>query len=209
MTSYSNNEQGLCLNVDILRFLPPCRCNRNENGDQKSIDINGTRRLFVSSQCIKSSIRKFFGFKVISDISYIEDKLNNYSEDMDDESYNLTEKDFNKLIGNKKTKTNSSKSSKKEKTKTSNYESVDEIKENTNSEEGVGSDKVCVHTSLKEIYKMRQNNVSNNIINLIPNMECLLFGRMYAQNENLNTESIAQVSPAVSVQKTEFEDETS
>lgn len=215
MTSYSSSEKNLCLNIDILRFLPPCRCNRNDNGDQKSIDINGTRRLYVSSQCIKSNIRKYFGFKTFSDISYIEDKLNNYSEDMEDESYNLTEKDYNTLIGKKSNGKN--KSSNKKTSKKKPKENTEEIAEETtnteseNESSSSGSENVCVHTSLKELYELRNSDDKDKRpvkITYNPNIEISLFGRMYANNKNLNDESACQVSHAVSIQKTEFEDDT-
>lgn len=215
MTSYSTSEKNLCLNIDILRFLPPCRCNRNDNGDQKSIDINGTRRLYVSSQCIKSNIRKYFGFKTFSDISYIENKLNNYSEDMEDESYNLTEKDYNSLIGKKASGGNKSSNKKTSKKKSKeNSEDVTEETINTESENGSsssGSDNVCIHTSLKELYELRNSDDKEKRpvkVTYNPNIEISLFGRMYANNKNLSDESACQVSHAVSIQKTDFEDDT-
>lgn len=215
MTTYSSSEKNLCLNIDILRFLPPCRCNRNDNGDQKSIDINGTRRLYVSSQCIKSNIRKYFGFKTFSDISYIEDKLNNYSEDMEDESYNLTEKDYNSLIGKKNSGGNKSSNKKTSKKKSKeNSEDVAEETINTESENGSsssGSDNVCIHTSLKELYELRNPvDKDKKDVKVIynPNIEISLFGRMYANDKDWNVEAACQVSHAVSIQKTEFEDDT-
>lgn len=215
MTSYSSSEKNLCLNIDILRFLPPCRCNRNDNGDQKSIDINGTRRLYVSSQCIKSNIRRYFNFKTFSDISYIEDKLNNYSEDMEDESYNLTEKDYNTLIGKKSNGKN--KSSNKKTSKKKPKENSDEVTEETtnteseNDSSSSGSENVCIHTSLKELYELRISDDKEKRpvkVTYNPNIEISLFGRMYANNNNLSDESACQVSHAVSIQKTEFEDDT-
>lgn len=233
MTSYSTSEKNLCLNIDILRFLPPCRCNRNDNGDQKSIDINGTRRLYVSSQCIKSNIRKYFGFKTFSDISYIENKLNNYSEDMEDESYYLAVNDYKSIIEGK-TINNDNSSKKKTRGKKSNKNSEDVDEETTETElesetESSEKNSVCIHTSLKELYEERKKcdekrnsvdkdkkNKKDVKVTYNPNIEISLFGRMYAKkkddkDKNLNVENVesaCQVSHAVSVQKTEFEDDT-
>jgi hypothetical protein len=143
---------------------------------------------------------------------------------MEDESYYLAVNDYKSIIEGKTINNdNSSKKKTRGKKSNKNSEEVDEETEFESETKSNEKNSVCIHTSLKELYEKRKNfmkkeNSDNEEkkdvkVTYNPNIEISLFGRMYAQDKNskdknFNVESACQVSHAVSVQKTEFEDDT-
>lgn len=166
----NNSNPNIYLNLDILRFIPPCRTNRDENNRPKTIIINGGERLFISSQCIKSCLRSQFGLqmdvdkdKLIEDIKECIKGNKEYKEEDLQKSFYLSESFVKDLIKGK----------------------------------DKGGDNVVLFMSFKELvetYKAKKLVWCKKI----PAID--IFGRMYASDEDAKTEAVSQIAPAYSVQ---------
>lgn len=202
------------LNIDILRFVAPCRANRDESGCPKTIKINGAERLRFSSQSVKASIRDAFGFVSNVDIDELKELVKNYDGKEENRSYYLTESIVCDVCGltksDKKDKPTAKKSSKK---KSDETPSVDEMLFSDDSEnEDTGSDKsekeVSLYISLANLHQLMNGKttltkVSKEDVSEITK-DINLFGRMYAANKAFRVEACAQIAHAVSVGKVDL-----
>ena len=192
------------LNIDILRFVAPCRANRDESGRPKTIEINGAERLRFSSQSIKASMREAFGF--VSNVN--KDELKKLVKDYDGDekhnhSYYLPESVVYEVCGLKEPKEGEKETSSDGKDNVILYVTLEnlhnilmsknDIKKKTSKE-----DKKNEKASKKECVKDEVAKVSPDID---------LFGRMYASNDAFKVEACAQVAHAVSVGKVEIIDD--
>ena len=182
-----NSNNSLFLNIDLLRFMPPCRVNRDENNRQKTIMINGGERLRISSQCIKAGLRNLFGFNDCVDKEELVTKIKDYKDGDPNESFYLSEDVFNEICG------------------IYTKEKIDK-----------GSSNVVVYVSLKELKdisslpKESRTKKENGGLSLLKKENILLtddvslFGRMYAIDSTFKVESASQVAHAFSIQDVEI-----
>lgn len=204
---YDSNSAPIYLNIDILRFVAPCRANRDESGRPKTIEINGAERLRFSSQSVKASIREEFGFVPNVNKDELKKLVEAYDGDeKHNHSYYLPESVVYEVCGLKEPKED-------EKEAASNvilYVTLENLhnilmskkdikkpkedKKNTKS----GKDEKKEKTPKKECVKDEVSKVSPDID---------LFGRMYASNDAFKVEACAQVAHAVSVGKVEIIDD--
>lgn len=176
---------SLFLTVHLLFNAPTNRCNRDGNNRPKTINYNGVERQRWSSQCMKRVIRERFNYK--SDISKEElvDKIKNY-KCTDDPSY-------------------------------VNGESYNLPKSFINDvcfgikKEAKGENEVAVRVSLKELWNLKNTGTWEDF----PDLDILIFGRMYASKDDKDAKGIdkatkdigmgrygcCQVAHAISAQK--------
>lgn len=206
----TSKTSTLYLNIDMLRFFPPCRCNRDENNQQKTIIINGSERMQISSQCIKSAIRPAYGFVSKINKEELREQVKNYKDGEVNPSYYISEADVSDICNLKKEATNS-KSKKKEETQ----EEVEP--EETKSKDGKEKDNVVLYLSLENLHNICKSGkplkkkdkvkeyVNDEVKNVPPDIS--LFGRMYASNKFMQVEACSQISHAISVHSAKNKDD--
>lgn len=174
----SNN---LFLDIHVIQTLPPSNINRDDTGSPKTAQYGGVRRARVSSQSWKKAMRKYFkenseasnvGVRTLNIVDYVAEKIKEIKPDIEDiEAMNLAEK----VINDAGVKTA------KQKAKALFFLG------NTQAEKLAkacldGADK----NELKEILKEN------------PAIDISLFGRMVADDSNLNEDASSQVAHAIS-----------
>lgn len=199
------------LNIDILRFVAPCRANRDESGRPKTIEINGAERLRFSSQSIKASIREEFGF--VSNVN--KDELKKLAESYDGDekhnhSYYLPESVVYEVCGSKEPKEDEKETSSEGKDNVILYVTLEnlhnimmskkDIKKQSESKKNAKGGK-----EEKKEKAPKKECVKDEVAKVSPDID--LFGRMYASNDAFKVEACAQVAHAVSVGKVEITDD--
>ena len=210
---YDSDSAPIYLNIDILRFVAPCRANRDESGRPKTIEINGAERLRFSSQSIKASIREAFGF--VSNVN--KDELKKLAESYDGDekhnhSYYLPESVVYEVCGSKEPKEDEKEATSEGKDNVILYVTLEnlhnimmskkDIKKKTEKE-----DKKNAKDSKdgKKGKATKKECVKDEVAKVSPDID--LFGRMYASNDAFKVEACAQVAHAVSVGKVEIIDD--
>ena len=194
---------SLYLNIDILRFVAPCRANRDESGRPKTIEINGAERLRFSSQSVKASIREEFGF--VSNVN--KDELKKLVKDYDGDekhnhSYYLPESVVYEVCGLKEPKDG--------KDNVILYVTLENLHNIMLSKKDIKKQSESKKNSKngkeeKKEEDARKECVRDEVAKVSPDID--VFGRMYAANDAFKVEACAQVAHAVSVGKVEIIDD--
>ena len=192
------------LNIDILRFVAPCRANRDESGRPKTIEINGAERLRFSSQSIKASIREAFGF--VSNVN--KDELKKLAESYDGDekhnhSYYLPESVVYEVCGSKEPKEDEKETSSEGKDNVILYVTLENLHNIMMSKKDIK--KKTSKEDKKKEKAPKKECVKDEVAKVSPDID--LFGRMYAYNDAFKVEACAQVAHAVSVGKVEITDD--
>ena len=199
------------LNIDILRFVAPCRANRDESGRPKTIEINGAERLRFSSQSIKASIREEFGFVPNVDKDELKKLVESYDGDeKHNHSYYLPESVVCEVCGSKEPKEGEKEASSDGKDSVILYVTLEnlhnimmskkDIKKQSESKKNAKGGK-----EEKKEKAPKKECVKDEVAKVSPDID--LFGRMYASNDAFKVEACAQVAHAVSVGKVEIIDD--
>lgn len=199
------------LNIDILRFVAPCRANRDESGRPKTIEINGSERLRFSSQSVKASIREAFGF--VSNVN--KDELKKLVKDYDGDethnhSYYLPESVVYEVCGSKEHKEDEKEATSEGKDNVILYVTLENLHNIMMSKKDIKkqSDSKKNAKDIKDEKKEKASKkecVKDEVAKVSPDID--LFGRMYASNDAFKVEACAQVAHAVSVGKVEIIDD--
>ena len=201
----------------ILQNFAPANLNRDDTNTPKDCVFGGYRRARISSQCIKSAIRKEFpnhiedlkGIRTKSMYKLVKDEL--IKSDIDAETikdvvFDLIGKIYTSISKKDKTSVllfldNNEVVSIANKIK-DNSENIIEIQEAITSKDKKAADmlKNLVESIKKEYEKeYKERKISVNAPDIA------LFGRMVADNANLNIDAACQVAHAISTNKVDME----
>jgi CRISPR system Cascade subunit CasC len=189
------NENGrLYLDIHILQTLPPSCVNRDDVGMPKSCVYGGVQRARISSQAWKHAVRGWFrehgietGVRSRSLAKLLADDLKNRCGMPEDEAETRANNIMVKVL---KVAADTSAKGKEDKKGTIAFMSMKQIQAiadliNRDPERADKADTAFC----REALQAAQNGASSDI---------LLFGRMYADNIDLNVDAAAEVAHAVS-----------
>lgn len=201
---YDSDSAPIYLNIDILRFVAPCRANRDESGRPKTIEINGSERLRFSSQSVKASIREEFGF--VSNVN--KDELKKLAESYDGDekhnhSYYLPESVVYEVCGLKEPKEGEKEATSYDENSVVLYVTLENLHNILMSKKDIK--KKTSKKDKKNEKASKKECVKDEVAKVSPDID--LFGRMYASNDAFKVEACAQVAHAVSVGKVEIIDD--
>ncbi|MBF0579750.1 type I-E CRISPR-associated protein Cas7/Cse4/CasC [Erysipelotrichaceae bacterium RD49] len=181
-------KKNLFIEVHALQDLPPNCLNRDENGSPKTALYGGAERSYVSSQAWKKAMRTYFkeaideskiGYRTLEIVTLVQQDLMNRHGKSDKEAKALT-KSLLKDLGLK---------ADKEKTKALFPVSKEEIQALSDTLLSTPNDK----NALKEA------------LNYLPSVDICLFGRMSADDKDLNVDAACQIAPALSVNEIQMD----
>lgn len=200
-------SKNLYIELHALQPIPPSNVNRDDTGNPKTALFGGVRRARVSSQAWKHSMRKDFadrlapeliGARSVRLVEKLAAEITARFPDLADQAQSISVDVF-EAAGLKVSKPKPKKGQETEPVEVTGYlvflsnqqvESIAELAGKTISE---GSE---IKSVKKELLQRLKNNNSYDLA---------LFGRMVADNTDLNVEAAAQVAHAIGVSKVETE----
>ncbi|MEJ6401095.1 type I-E CRISPR-associated protein Cas7/Cse4/CasC [Nicoliella lavandulae] len=193
-------KNNLYIDIHAIETVPPSNINRDDAGSPKTALYGGAPRSRVSSQAWKKVMRDYFvehldenklGIRTLELVKYIADKIQNIDSSIDDDkSMEMAETVISKL-GIKMTTSKSDNVKKHKVLKALFFIGNQQANDLANAAINGVSDK-------KELAEILKSN---------PAVDITLFGRMVADDPNLNEDASAQVSHAISTHavRTEFD----
>lgn len=181
-------KKNLIIEVHALQDLPPNCLNRDENGAPKTALYGGAERSYVSSQAWKKAMREYFrttidknkiGYRTLEIVALVKEDLINRHEKNEKEATALT-KELLKNLGLK---------ADKEKTKALFPVSKEEIQ--------ALSDALLVDP--------KDSAALKKAAKYLPSVDICLFGRMSADDKDLNVDAACQIAPALSVNEIQMD----
>lgn len=185
------NNKRIYLDLHVIQTVPPSNINRDDVGSPKTAQFGGVRRARVSSQSWKRAMRNYFNEKLIGSnigirtcyiIKYVADKILELDSSLSEEKAMSMAEEMIKLvnIGIKDNKTKALFFLGNSQAEALAKAAVEGIKKNT---------------EIEKKFKKSQP------------IDIALFGRMVADNPNLNEDASAQVAHAISTHgiQTEFD----
>ncbi len=185
------NNKHLFLDIHLIQTLPPSNINRDDTGSPKTAQYGGVKRARVSSQSWKRAIREYFneksgdaniGVRSLNIVKYIAEKITAMEDNSAlDEAMEKANKILN--AGGIKTTDN--------KVKALFFLGESQAKQLAKAAIAGEKDKKVITAILKEN----------------PAVDIALFGRMVADDPNLNEDASCQVAHAISTHavQTEFD----
>ncbi|MDE6005727.1 MAG: type I-E CRISPR-associated protein Cas7/Cse4/CasC [Oscillospiraceae bacterium] len=179
------NSKRLYVDFHVIQTIPPSCLNRDDTGRPKTAVYGGTTRARVSSQSWKHSMRAMFtnifsneklGFRTKHSVGLIADFLKNLSPDMTDEDAN---KSAAKALANAGIKVKEKKGN-----ITDALFFISSVQARKLAELVVNCEKD------KKAYK--------KALKLSPSVDIALFGRMVADDADLNVDAASQVAHSIS-----------
>lgn len=187
-------KQNLYVEVHALQDLPPHCLNRDENGSPKTAVYGGALRSYVSSQAWKKAMRGYYakhidetkiGYRTLEIVDLInEDLIHNHGKS-EKEAKQLT-KDLLKNLGLKKGKTAKDENDKTAAIFPISQDEIHAVSEVLLSDPNDGK---ALKKALKDL----------------PSVDICLFGRMSADDSDLNVDAACQIAPAISVNEAELD----
>lgn len=183
-------KSRLFMDVHVIQTLPPSNVNRDDTGSPKTAQYGGVRRARVSSQSWKRAIRKYFndfgqekvlGVRTLHIPQYVADKILEQNPSLDKEEALEMAINTLKKAGLRINKEN----------KTGALFFIGDIQAENLAKAAIdGIDKKA------DLQKILNDN---------PAIDIALFGRMVADDPNLNEDASSQVAHAISTHPVETE----
>lgn len=187
-------KNTMFLSIDILRYFPTCRVNRDEDGNQKKIVVNGSERARISSQCIKWHSRQNLPCGFATNVKDIKGKVEAYIK-ANEETKQKLNCSLNLSVTQIKTLLTGKKADKKQVSVSLSLKDLSKLYvEYTNLDD---DGKKAFMTDFDKKIGDCQDQTLDIAVN----------GRMYAADSNFDVRALSQVSHAVAVQLTVWEDE--
>lgn len=183
-------ENRLFLDIHVIQILPPSNVNRDDTGSPKTAVYGGVRRARVSSQSWKRAIRRYFleesyesvGIRSLDVVRYLSDTiLRKEPSETEESALKKAERIFN----------DAGITTKEHKTKALFFLGKKQA-------ELLADAALNGETDRKKLQQIFNNN---------PSLDIALFGRMVADDLNLNEDASSQVAHAISTHevRTEFD----
>lgn len=180
------NNKRLYIDFHIIQTVPPSCVNRDDTGRPKTAVYGGTTRARVSSQSWKHAMRTMFtdifsddklGFRTKYAVDLIAEKLKNLSPDMTDKEANKAAVQSLANAGIKK---------------------INEKKGNITGAlffiSSIQAEKLAELTANNE----KDTKAYKEALKSYPSVDIALFGRMVADDDNLNVDAASQVAHSIS-----------
>lgn len=179
------DNKRLYVDLHVVQTVPPSCVNRDDTGRPKTAFYGGANRARVSSQSWKHAMRKSFkdifsdeklGFRTKHAVTLIADELKKLSADMTDEK---AEKEAVKALANAGLKVNEKKGN-----TTGALFFISSIQAAKLAELSAGGEK--------------DKNAYKEALRSSPSIDIALFGRMVAEDTDLNVDAASQVAHSIS-----------